>query len=112
MTKRKPKKTKSGGKGRFSAARKAEAVRRLTAGEDLDALARELGVNAATLATWRDTFFEAGQAALKSRQTDHRDEEIRRLKAMVGELLMQNEILEEAKRIQEGRPFLTRRSRP
>ena len=50
MTKRKPKRSKAQGggkKGRFSATRKAEAVRRLVAGEDLDALARELGVTAA-----------------------------------------------------------------
>tara|TARA_R110002072_G_scaffold128623_12_gene266481 strand:- start:46 stop:303 length:258 start_codon:yes stop_codon:yes gene_type:complete len=38
MTKRKSKR-----KGRFSARKKAEAVRRLVAGEDLDVLARELG---------------------------------------------------------------------
>lgn len=51
MTKRKPKqpREKGAGGGRFSARRKAEAVRRLVAGEDLDVLARELGVTAATL---------------------------------------------------------------
>ena len=114
MTKRrsKPKKTQSGSKGRFSARRKAEAVRRLIAGEDLDALARELGVTAARLAEWREKFVLAGEGALKSRQRDDRDEEILRLKAMVGELTMRNEILHEAKRIMEGRPFLTRRPRP
>ncbi|MEZ6187115.1 MAG: transposase [Planctomycetota bacterium] len=114
MTKRKPKpkKREGGGRGRFSAARKAEAVRRLVAGEDLDTLARELGVTAATLAEWREKFLQAGQAALKTRKQDDRDEEILRLKAMVGELTMRNEILQEGIRIKEGRPFLTRRPRP
>lgn len=115
MTKKKPKskkKAQGGGKGRFSARKKAEAVRRLVAGEDLDVLARELGVTAATLANWRDKFLQAGEAALKTRKRDDRDEEILRLKAMVGELTMRNEILHEARRIQDGRPFLTRRPRP
>ena len=114
MTKRKtkPKKNQGGGRGRFSAGRKAEAVRRLVAGEDLDTLARELGVTAATLASWRDKYHLAGEGALKSRPRDDRDEEILRLKAMVGELTMRNEILQEGIRIKEGRPFLTRRSRP
>jgi len=111
MTKPKPKRSTQG-KGRFSARKKAEAVRRLVAGEDLDVLARELGLTAATLATWRDKFLEAGEAALKSRQSDGRDDEVLRLKAMVGELTMRNEILQEGIRIKEGRPFLTRRSRP
>ena len=115
MTKKKPKQSKAkggGNRGRFSARKKAEAVRRLVAGEELDTLARELGVTAATLAEWRDKFFQAGEAALKSRQRDGRDEEILRLKAMVGELTMRNEILQEARRSQEGRPFLTRRPKP
>ena len=46
MTKPKPKRSTQG-KGRFSARKKAEAVRRLVAG---DVLARELGLTAATLA--------------------------------------------------------------
>ena len=37
-------------RGRFSSRRKAEAVLRLLHGEELDALSRELGVTAATLA--------------------------------------------------------------
>ena len=36
-------------RGRFSSRRKAEAVLRLLHGEELDALARELGVTAAML---------------------------------------------------------------
>ena len=54
-------------RGRFSSRRKAEAVLRLLHGEELDALSRELGVTAATLAQWRERFLAGGQASLKSR---------------------------------------------
>ena len=64
----------SGERGRFSAPRKA-AVLRLLRGESLELLGRELGVTAATLAGWRDDFLACGQAALKSRPADDRDEE-------------------------------------
>jgi transposase-like protein len=102
-----------GGRGRFSARRKAEAVLRLLRGEDLDALSRELGVTAATLAQWRERFLAAGQAALKSRPEDERDEEVQRLQAKVGEITMQNELLRERARTAEaGLPLARRRSRP
>jgi transposase len=98
------------GRGRFSARRKTEAVLRLLRGEDLEILSRELGVTAATLAAWRDTFLAAGQASLKSRQPDHRDEELQRLKAKVGEVMMDNELLaEEVQRLQGGLPLAARR---
>ena len=51
-----------GERGRFSSRRKTEAVLRLLHGEELDALSRELGVTAATLAQWRERFLAAGQA--------------------------------------------------
>ena len=70
-----------GERGRFSSRRKSEAVLRLLRGEELDALSRELGVTAATLAQWRERFLAAGQASLRSRPADDRDEEIHRLQA-------------------------------
>jgi transposase-like protein len=97
-------------KGRFSARRKTDAVLRLLRGEDLEILSRELGVTAATLAAWRDSFLAAGQASLKSRQPDHRDEEVQRLKAKVGEVLMDNELLtQEVQRLKGGLPLAARR---
>src|SRR6516165_8984885 len=99
-----------GERGRFSASRKAATVLRLLRGESLELLARELGVTAATLAGWRDDFLAGGQAALKSRPTDDRDDEIARLRAKVGELTMDNELL--LQRCQADRPFVpTRRKR-
>ena len=95
--------------GRYSAPHKAATVLRLLRGESLELLARELGVTAATLAGWRDDFLAGGQAALKSRPTDDRDDEIARLRAKVGELTMDNELL--LQRCQADRPFVPRRPR-
>ena len=77
--------------GRFSAGRKRETVLRLLRGEDLDSVSRELGITAARASRWRDQFLAAGQAGLKSRAPDARDEDHRRLQAKIGELLMETE---------------------
>ena len=89
-------------RGRFSARRKTEAVLRLLRGEDVDTVSRELGVTAATLAGWRDHFLAGGQSALKIRPADDRDEEVLRLRAKVGEIMMANELLVERARRAEG----------
>ena len=70
---------------RMSAGRKQEAVLRLLRGEDLELVSRELGVTAAELSGWRDTFLAGGEAALKTRPADARDGEIGRLKEKVGD---------------------------
>ena len=100
-------------RGRFSSRRKTEVVLRVLRGEELDLLSRELGVTAATLSQWRDRFLAAGQAALRSRLADERDEEVHRLQAKVGEITMANELLRERARSAEaGLPLAPRRSRP
>ena len=100
----------SGDRGRFSAKRKTDTVLRLLRGEDLELLSRELGVTAATLSAWRDDFLAGGRAALKSRPADDRDGEIARLRAKVGELTMDNELL--LQRCRADHPFVpTRRKR-
>lgn len=99
-------------RGRWSSKRKLEAVLRLFRGESLDAVSRELGVTAARLAEWRDVVLAAGQASLKSRPRDERDEEIARLRAKVGELTMDNELLlERCHRLEDGIRPRSRRSR-
>jgi hypothetical protein len=98
-----------GERGRFSSRRKTATVLRLLRGEDLELLSRELSVTAATLASWRDDFLAGGEAALKSRPADDRDEEIARLRANVGELTMDNELL--LQRCRVDRPFVPRRPR-
>jgi transposase-like protein len=96
--------------GRFSARRKTETILRLLRGEPLDSVARELGVTAATLAQWREQFLAGGQAAVKSRPADERDEEIQRLRAKVGEITMHNELLlDRCHRLEGGLPLASRR---
>jgi transposase-like protein len=96
--------------GRFSARRKTETILRVLRGEPLDGLARELGVTAATLAHWREQFLAGGQAALKSRPADERDDEIQRLRAKVGEITMNNELLlERCHRVEANLPLARRR---
>src|SRR5690606_26380467 len=85
-------------RGRFSSKRKADAVLRLLRGEALDELSRELGVTAATLSRWRDEFLAAGQAGLKSRERTAADDEVLRLKALVGDLTMRLELARAARR--------------
>jgi len=89
-----------------------EAVLRLLRGEALDAVPRELGVTAATLAGWRGAFLAGGRTSLQSRLADERDEEIRRLRAKVGEITMDNELLlERCHAMEDGRGVRRRRSK-
>ncbi len=97
---------------RRSAGRKQEVVLRLLRGEDLELVSRELGVTAAELSGWRDTFLAGGEAALTTRPADARDGEIGRLKEKVGELTMANELLgAKIERMETARPLAQRRSR-
>ena len=103
---------KAKGRGRFSAPRKTEAIKRLFRGEALDTLSRELGVTAATLSEWREKFLAGGEAALKAREGSAQDDEVRQLKAMLGDVTMRLEISREAvTRLSGGRPFVPWRSR-
>ncbi|QAT84972.1 hypothetical protein EJ065_3410 [Corallococcus coralloides] len=100
--KKQQKQDRTSERGRFSAKRKKEAVLRLLKGEELDALSRELGVTAAVLSEWRERFLAGAEANLKSREPEAADDEVLRLKAMVGELMMKNELLAEKARLLEG----------
>jgi transposase InsO family protein len=55
---------------RWSAGKKMDAVLRLLRGEPLEALSRELGVEAHRLAAWRDDFLERGKQGLKGQRPD------------------------------------------
>ena len=57
-------------------------------------------------------FWPAGQASLKSRVPDARNEDDRRLQAKIGELLMENELLyAKVDQLEAGGPLARRRSR-
>ena len=94
---------------RMTAARKRDAVLRVLRGEPLEIVARELSVTAADLSAWRDAFLEAGEARLKTRPRDDRDETIARLRTKVGELTMDAELLgAKIERLESGVPFAGR----
>ena len=98
-------------RGRFSVQKKTEAVLRMMRGESLDIVSRDLGVTAARLSEWRDQFHAGAQAALRARPSDDRDEKVKDLQAKVGELTMDNELLQQKiERLEVRRPLTHRRS--
>ena len=101
--------------GRMSRQRKRDAVLRLLRGEDLEAVSRSLGVTAAALSGWRDAFLAAGEASLASRPADGEALESGRLKARLGEMLLERELLEAKIAALEARapgPLARQRWRP
>ena len=98
--------------GRLSVGRKREVVLRLLRGEDLESVSRAVGITAAWASQWRDRCLAAGQASLKSRAPDARNEDDRRLQTKIGELLMENELLyAKVDQLEAGGPLARRRSR-
>ena len=98
--------------GRMSRQRKTAAVIRLLRGEDLDTVSRALGVTAATLTAWREAFLAAGEASLAIRPGTGEALESERLKARLGEMLLERELLEaKIAGLESGRPLAQRRSR-
>lgn len=91
-----------GGRGRWSARRKVSVVLELLRGADLESVSRRQGVTAATLSSWRDAFLASGEVGLKSRETHVEDEETHRLKHVVAEQAVANELLKEKIRHLEG----------
>jgi transposase len=83
---------------RWSAGKKTDAVLRLLRGEPLEALSRELGVEAHRLAAWRDDFLEGGKEALKGQRPDRSpdDRALRQAERKIGQLTMENEVLRAA----------------
>jgi len=99
--------------GRMSRQRKTAAVLRLLRGEDLETLSRSLGVTAATLTAWRDAFLAAGEAALASRPGDGEELQSQRLKAKLGEVMIERDLLhEKIATLEAGRPLGRRRPKP
>ena len=96
----------------MSRKRKRDAVLRLLRGEDLETLSRALGVTAATLTKWQDSFLAAGEVSLATRPTTGDELESERLKAKLGEMLLERELLEaKIAALEANRPLARRRSR-
>ena len=101
------------GAGRWSAKRKTSVVLELLRGADLESTSRRHRVTMATLSEWRERFLAGGEAMLKSRETDAEDEAIKRLKSLVADVCVDNELLrEKIVRLENGRPLAFWRSKP
>ncbi len=88
---------------------------RLLRGESLDALSRETGQPASVLSRWRDDFLEGNIATLKRRTEDSKiaalEQELKRAKRLVGDLMMDKKLLEmRIARFEGEYPFPKRKS--
>jgi transposase len=82
------------------------SVLRLLRGEAIDTLSRELKVTAARLSEWREAFLAGGEANLKSREVDARDDELAQLKQTLGEMTLRVELQRDAiRRLKAGLPL-------
>ena len=99
--------------GRLSRPRKREAVLRLLRGEDLETVSRALGVTAATLTAWREAFLAGGEASLATRPASEEALKAERLKAKLGEVLIERDLLhEKIAALEAGRPLARGRRKP
>jgi len=95
--------------GRWSVRRKSEVVMRMFAGESIDSLSRELGVEPYRLERWREKALAGMEAGLKERRGDPVSNELDRAKMTIGELTMEVELLR--KRCEAKESLRRRRSR-
>ena len=99
--------------GRMSRQRKAAAVLRLLRGEDLETVSRALGAAAATLTAWREAFLAGGEASLATKPASGEALKAERLKAKLGEVLIERDLLhEKIAALEAGRPLARRRRKP
>ena len=78
-----------------------------------ETVSRALGVTAATLTTWRDAFLAAGEAALATRPDRGEALDSGRLKAKLGAVTIERDLLHETvAALEAGRPLARRRPRP
>jgi hypothetical protein len=70
-------------------------------------------VTAATLSGWRDAFLAAGEASLATRPADGEELESERLKARLGQALIERDLLaEKVAALEGGRPLGRKRPKP
>ena len=85
---------------RWTAKRRTALVLQVVRGEtSAQEAARKHGLTVAEVEDWRDRFLAGAENALRSRPRDEeaaKDEEIKKLKQKVGELVLDNDILREA----------------
>ena len=100
---------------RWTAKRKFEVVMELMKGRSLDELSRESGQPAHVLSQWRDLFLENGSELFREPESPKEKamaEEMLRMKAKIGEITLDNDLLyEKIKRMENGVPFHLRKSK-
>ena len=87
---------------------KKAIVLRLLRGEPVDAISREVSVPIYKLEGWRDRALAGIDAGLKERENDPLEQQLDEAKRRIGELVMEVEILQSARRAK--RPLVGRRS--
>ena len=91
---------------RWTSKRRMALVLSILRGEtSIQEAARSHGLTVGEIEDWKDKFLAAGENALRSRPRDEealKEEQIRKLKQKVGELVLDLDILKEASR---SRPF-------
>jgi transposase len=105
-TEQAPESSPASGGGRWSSKRKLTVILEVLRGADLESTSRKHRVTIATLTEWRDRFLAGGEAGLKSREVEPDDEEKRRLKSVVANISVENELLrEKIARLESNRPL-------
>ena len=91
---------------RWTSKRRVALILSILKGEtSVQEAARRHGLTVAEIEDWKEKFLLGAENALRSRPRNEdalKDEQIKRLKQKVGELVIDNDILKEATR---GRPF-------
>ena len=79
---------------RWTASRKMAVVIRILQGESIDKLSRELGLEPYLLEEWRSQALAGMEIGLKARVEDPLQQELDHAKKRLGELMMENELLQ------------------
>jgi transposase-like protein len=91
---------------RWTAKRRVALVVSIIKGEtSVQEVARKHGLTVAEVEDWRERFLDGAENALRARPKDEealKDEQIKRLKQTIGDLVLDNDILKEA---MKDRPF-------
>lgn len=79
---------------RWTSSRKMEVVLRILKGESIDKLSRELGLENYLLEEWCSKAIQGMEVGLKARTEDPLKQELDQAKKRLGELMMENELLQ------------------
>lgn len=79
---------------RWTAAKKAGVILRLIRGESIDKLSREIGVETYLIEGWYSKAISGMELGLKARSDDPLKHELDQAKKRLGELMMENELLQ------------------